>query len=316
LIVVLDASLPAVRVYDASGGHLRDIGRSGRGPGEFGEVIAFAAVGDNVAVLDQSGELEVMTAGGKYVRSWRASLTGILDARYNARAAGVLPDGSVVLRAEERLFGRVTGEYRQTVGLLRVTGGGAPDTLGWFRGDSIRTDVKGVPVPRPYLPEAGLLWSGAGARVFVATADSSRVSVVATAGGAHRRDFVVNSTQTVVSEADIAEVVVEWSGRGATANDRRVIREFVEGRPRSRLAPRFRSIVAVADDEVWIELWPRRGDDAEWLIHDAAGQPRASVFLPAKFKVQSAGRDWVLVVARTDNDVQHVNLHRLRRSSP
>ena len=36
-IFVLDAQVPAVRLYSADGGHLRDVGRPGEGPGEYQE---------------------------------------------------------------------------------------------------------------------------------------------------------------------------------------------------------------------------------------------------------------------------------------
>jgi hypothetical protein len=243
-IAVLDAFIPAVRVYSAKGVHLRDLGRSGRGPGEFGEVIAFAAVGDTAVVLDRSGDVEWIASDGRRLRSLTTPQSGFLDPRFNARPTAVMHDGSVLLRAEERLYGRVRGEYRQTVGLLRVANRGAMDTLGWFRGDSIRTDA-GNPVPRPYLPDAGLLWSSAGGHVFVITADATNVSVV-TVGGVRIGEFTAEGRQEPVNDADVAAMADEWVARGASANDRRVIREFVGGRPRTRVAPFFRSMLAVS----------------------------------------------------------------------
>ena len=311
-IAVLDAFIPAVRVYSAKGVHLRDLGRSGQGPGEFGEVIAFATVSDTAVVLDRSGDVEWITSDGRHLRSLTTRQSGFLDPRFNARPSAVLYDGSVLLRAEERLYGRVRGEYRQTVGLLRVANRVVSDTIGWFRGDSIRTDAGDNPIPRPYLPDAGLLWSSAGGRVFAVTADATKVIIV-TVGGAPIGEFAAEGRRTPVNEADVAAIADEWAARGATANDRRVIREFVEGRPRARVAPFFRSMLAVSAQELWIESWQRDGSSSEWLVYSATGALIARVLVPANLKLQDVGADWVLGVARDDDDVQHVRLHRLRR---
>ena len=312
-IAVLDAFIPAVRVYSANGIHLRDLGRAGRGPGEFGEVIAFAAVSDTAVVLDRNGDVEWISSEGRHLRSLSTPQSGFLDPRFNARPTAVLHDGAVLLRAEERLYGRVRGEYRQTVGLLRVADRVVVDTIGWFRGDSIRTDAGDNPIPRPYLPDAGLLWSSAGDRVFVVTADATTVSVVTT-GGARIGEFAAEGRQIPVHDDDVAAVGDEWTARGASANDRRVIREFVEGRPRARVAPFFRSMLAVSTQELWIECWPRNGGNSEWLVYSASGVLIARVLVPARLKLQDVGADWVLGVALDDDDVPHVRLHRLRRT--
>jgi hypothetical protein len=311
-IAILDASLPAVRIYTSDGRHIRDIGREGSGPGEFREPIALATVGDSVVVLEREGEVEWIAESGRSIRTVRVPLVGFLDERFNARPSGVLPDGSIMLRGEERLFGRVTGEYRQTVGLLRVVGNAVRDTLGWFRADSGRTAPRGVPIPQPYIPETGLLWTGARDRVFVATADVPHVRAVSLSA-LPAVAFQIESRQVAITEADVREVAEAWVGRGVSQNDRRVIREFVDARPRLRRAPALRSLVAFSSDEVWIELWARRGPDSEWLVYSAAGVLRARVFLPAIFRVQAIGADWVLGTLHDASGTPHVRLHRLHR---
>lgn len=311
-IAILDASIPAVRVYTPGGRHLRDLGRRGSGPGEFREPIAIATVGDSAVILELDGEVEWIAESGRPLRTLRVPLSGFLDVRFNARPSGVLPDGSIMLRAEERLFGRVTGEYRQTVGLLRAEGNRVPDTLGWFRADSGRTAPRGVPIPQPYLPETGLLWAAARGGVFVATADVPRAQVVRP-GSALTREFIVAARPSRVTDADIRERIESWVERGVSQNDRRVIREFAESRPRLRSAPALRSLVAFSADEVWIELWARRGASSEWLVYSGTGELRARVLLPAAFRLQAVGIDWLLGAYQDDSAVPHVRLLRLYR---
>ena len=311
-IAILDASIPAVRVYTSDGKHVRDLGRRGSGPGEFREPIAIATVGDSAVVLELDGEVEWIADSGRPLRSVRVPLSGFLDARFNARPSGVLPDGSIMLRAEERLFGRVTGEYRQTVGLLRAEGNVVRDTLGWFRADSGRTAPRGVPIPQPYIPETGLLWAAAGNRVFVATADVPRVRAVHL-GSAPAVEFLVESRRSSVTDADVREIVEAWIDRGVSQNDRRVIREFVESRPRLRSAPALRSLIAFSADEVWIELWARSGATSEWLVYSATGVLQARVLLPASFRLRAVGCDWLLGAFQDDAGVPRVRLLRLYR---
>ena len=60
-------------VFDSEGGFSRTIGRSGRGPGEFRRMAAIAAgEGDTIFAKDDgNGRLQVLTADGEYIRSFR-----------------------------------------------------------------------------------------------------------------------------------------------------------------------------------------------------------------------------------------------------
>lgn len=54
-ILALDRSLKAVWVFDQSGDFVGMIGREGKGPGEFTDPIALAALGEDVVVMQPSG---------------------------------------------------------------------------------------------------------------------------------------------------------------------------------------------------------------------------------------------------------------------
>ena len=76
-IYVADSRVPAVRVYDAEGVYLRDIGRQGQGPGEYERPARIAIADDGRIFLQDGGETEVMiyTAGGEYIDTWGFSST-------------------------------------------------------------------------------------------------------------------------------------------------------------------------------------------------------------------------------------------------
>ncbi len=310
-VAILDAMLPAVRVYDERGRHVRDLGRSGDGPGEFRVPLSLVVEGDTILVLDNHGRVIRFSAGGAALRTERTVVEGLFDVRFNGVHGGLLPDGSVLVLGRERLFGRVTGEYRQTIGLMRLPRASTPDTIGWFAADSIRTDREGVPVPRPYTPIGGLLWTATANRIFVVTADRPTLHSFAHDGSDARRVPIPLSPRSV-TEADVEDSAAEVLRRAGTANDRRVIAEWVDGLPRSGTTPLVRSVVAGPQDEVWLESWTGTQGRTAWLVMTGVGV-RARVAAPAGCRLLSVGGTWVLCLWRDEYDVEHVRLHTLRR---
>jgi hypothetical protein len=69
---VLDRSVPAVRVYDAAGKFVKNIGRRGRGPGEYGYAAGIALAADGNLLLYDIGNarINVYTPAGDIVTSW------------------------------------------------------------------------------------------------------------------------------------------------------------------------------------------------------------------------------------------------------
>jgi len=70
-ILVVDAQVPAVRVYDFAGQHLFDVGRGGQGPGEFDEPGAVAVTrDDDILVVEHSTQIEVFAPDGTPKATW------------------------------------------------------------------------------------------------------------------------------------------------------------------------------------------------------------------------------------------------------
>lgn len=90
-IYVLDHQIPVVRVYDATGAHLLDIGRGGEGPGEFNRPGGLVVDPDGrVLVSDEERHrVNVYSPDGRHVDTWTWSAPGIIFRAPNlSRAEG------------------------------------------------------------------------------------------------------------------------------------------------------------------------------------------------------------------------------------
>jgi hypothetical protein len=311
-IVILDALFKTVRLYSAAGRHVIDIGREGDGPGEFADPISLELLGDTIVVIDASGRRSWFGRDGTVLRADRVVAEPVCDERYNARPGGLLPDGRLLVRCEERLFGRVTGEYRATVGLSREQADGSFVSLGVFPADTGRTDPKGVAVPRPYLPRTELLWAAAGERVFVASADRPEVRVLAP-GSPPRQPVMLAASRRSVTKEDIEREVAAMLQYVVKGNDRRVVEEWARGMPPAARTPAIRRLVAESPDEFWAETWDAADDGSWWLVVDLGdGQP-TRVRTPPGISLLAVGDDWILGLRRDEYGAEHVQLHALKR---
>ncbi len=311
-LAVLDEGVPVVRLFAADGHWLRDLGRTGDGPGEYRDPVAIGLTDRGVAVLDRTGRLETVSPSARPVASDRVPLGGIRAERFNALPDQPLADGSALLRASERVFGRVHGEYRQHVGLLVASRGGVRDTVGWFVGDSGRTDAKGAPVPRPYLPSTGLLFDAGGARIAVMTADDPEVRIFDLHGKpvASWRAPLVSGP---ISSDDI-DRLTEDALRGLRDNDLRVAREWIEGRPLLDHAPLAERVLVPGSrpGEVWLAPFGRPSGRQRWVVMSEQGRELARLELPPGVELLAAASDYVIGLSRDEYDVETIGRYRLQ----
>lgn len=314
-IVVLDAAIPAVRLYDARGRWVRDLGRVGDGPGEFREPMALARGVGRIGILERAGEIEWLLVSGRSDGRARVPLGAVRDGRYNLATAALLPDGSALLRANERMFGRARGEYRQEVGLLRVRADGVTDTLGWFAGDSGRADARAPHVPRPYVPGTGLLVAVAPDRIAVMTADRAQVRILDGRGRRLAEWAPPLGRATRASDDDVSRAIDDQM-RGVFGNDERVVREWAEGRPRLALGPLATRLLFArgSSSELWIERLGRPEGRARWLVVSETGAPIAEVTMPVGVDLLEVGAGHVLGIHRDEDGVETVVRHALRRN--
>ncbi len=92
-IYLIDSQLPAVRVYDHEGRHLRDVGQPGQGPGEYVRPWRLAVGGDGRVFVSEARaqRINVYAAGGAPLDTWQtANMTSMTSGSLHIDDAGVL----------------------------------------------------------------------------------------------------------------------------------------------------------------------------------------------------------------------------------
>lgn len=310
-IAVLDVGARIVRLYGRDGRWQRDLGRAGDGPGEYREPVALSAAGSAVLILDNTGRLLVHHADGRDGRTTAVRPESPDNARFRLQVDQPISATQVLLRANERTFGRVRGDYRATTGLL-VWSGGAIDTLAWFPGDSLRTDASGVPVPRPFAPALGVLVSASASHVAVLEPETGKVTVFDVARG-RRTAWNVGRDPVVPSAEDLTRLRDDRL-RGLGGNDARVVGEWLDGQP-GPARPVVALRMLIADDALWLER-PRRVDDRpRWMVFSLEGEPRSETTLPAGFELLEVRDRELLGIRRNADDVDILERRRLGATS-
>lgn len=128
-IFVLDRRVPIVRQYDASGKFVRNVGRSGSGPGEYRSVSGIGTLKDGRLVLWDTGNwrVNVYSPAGQFITQW-ATPSGSANATATYSRALLVDNrdnvwcrGNIIKRTED-------GVTRRSV-WFRVDAGGIRDTL-------------------------------------------------------------------------------------------------------------------------------------------------------------------------------------------
>src|SRR5690606_12745404 len=86
-----------ISVFDRAGRHLRNLGRSGGGPGEFRSLGALGWRGDTLWVMDpQGGRLHLYDRGLEFVRTVSPRFTDLPEGALGVVPGPLLVDGSIL----------------------------------------------------------------------------------------------------------------------------------------------------------------------------------------------------------------------------
>jgi len=309
-IYVADAGESVIRVYSDSGQHIRDIGRSGEGPGEFRQLLGIGFVFDTLYAIDgRTHSVSYFDTVGLHLRTLLvASLIGgpgtVSRVLANGRAV-VIP--SVHMEAAglvPRLLASVEGRKLDTLDYISVGEGALRIPLG--RGYFYTRDPFAQPRFLP-LHQSGEWWievtqypdaphspgefsltrrSVAGDSLWSKTFSQEPV------------DFPADSVDQIV------DAMIEASRLPIPGTDLRAAL-----RPPAYFYAVDRVIVSDAGD-IWLRV--RNADGRAWLVLDDDGEPIGTVKLPDNAAPREIiGRESLIVVWTNDLGVETVRRYRL-----
>jgi hypothetical protein len=311
-----------LRFYDSTGTYLKTSGRRGRGPGEFSRMEALMRQpGDTLAVLDQ-GTVLVYTAGGNFVRALSPRVPPIPGLSGPPMVLGVFPgDRRVVTHAINPPARSRGASWVESIPVFIVDAQNVPThDLGHLPFmQFVMADF-----PRP--PWFGAMMTVANdAQLFYLGLGTEYVIRAYTSDGRLTRIIRRRWVPSKVTTADIESYVVEWGKRWIKEAGAAAEKQYAELRadPYATTLPAFSQFVVDGIGRLWVRE-PHAADAAwagqlsgvplvpsTWNVFDPDGRWLCDVVLPARFLVKEIGRDYVLGVARGEDDAESVRMYRL-----
>lgn len=265
-IYVWDRSVPAIRVYDATGKYVRTIGRLGSGPGEYrpGGALAIGRNGNLLMWDPGNARINVYSATGDVVTSWptKSGSSGSVEGR------GLLTiDAGGITYAQSMFVIRQPGKPVDTrIGWIRFQPNGSPQdtvfTPPYPEERLLRAEARGQFSTRvvPFMPNAyyelsplGYFVSGVSDRIALDINEpgkpvlSIRRTVPPQAVTARERD----SARADIT-AEMRKVLPTWSWNGSDI-------------PKTK--PVYSSLTIASDGRLWVQLaeGPRAKEDSAAL---------------------------------------------------
>ncbi len=334
-LALANAGTNELRLFDASGTHLRSVGSTGSGPGEFQMMAGlWVGVGDSILVSDvMTRRLTVVDREGNVGRSFSLGGQPGLAMPAGGRVTVAIPqgwfgDGSVLgVTQAFSLNDPRQGAYRDSVTLVRYGADGAVrDTLGRFPGAEMEQMILAVggrsisaPTPVPlgrqthtYVREG---------RLFVARNNGWEVEVRG-ADGVLRSFIRASARPRAITAKDIEknrkEQLDALEGQPMIRNLPEALKTQMKQRiEQAKYPASFPFIVALLGDpagNLWVQEPTGAGEERSlWAVVDSTGRLLGRVRTPAHFRPTFIGLDAVFGVWRDPDEVQHVRGYPLRK---
>ncbi len=315
-IAVADRGSQRVRIYDAHGTHLRDIGRAGDGPGEFRALSGIWPLpGDSLMVTDGgTARVTVFGPGGDLARTVSPEPREGAFERWVRRP---FHDGTLLVES------RMATPPSDRSGL-------------WERGPWAwdRHAPDGAHLNAVGVQSAGLNWS------FEIQGSAAYTSAPFSWFWARRASDGASLWEGDGATAQVRRVdpdgrlmgIVRWGEepRAVTADVREQYRSFrldrsgseyrsateamLDGLPVPDAMPVYRSLLVDAVGCLWAERYrPDWETTARWWVFDAEGRWLGEPPLPEGLTLREVGADYLLGVMTDENGVERVVRYTLTR---
>ena len=330
-LVVVDQRAARVRLYDAEGRHLGDLGVPGDGPGEFrrpsrvvaypdGAIDVWDAMAWRRTRFEADGTLaDVRTTG------LRELATLIRPPRYPA-AAHLLPDGGLIIETVDK------GADAGKAGYLGEPGEAIREARAVALVDAALTEraERGTllgeeqivveapwgpqPIGAPLAPRIHIASQPGGTTHCVGDQSTSKVTCFDGGGASWEVTWSAPSRPFDRDGRQIAEWRVETHRLYAGKLAPNQVDDLLDQIPLPESWPPWSALHLDRAGHVWIELGPT-GDALEYWVFDRDGVFLGPVIVP-EMRILEIGENYLLGVRTDDVDVQHVQLHDLTKPQP
>lgn len=324
-VVVADQSTLQLKLYDASGRHLKSVDGKGQGPGAFGDFHTIARLaGDSIAV-ETRDMASIFAPSGTFVRSVRFGpfAAGALQTPF-VSALGRFDNGTTVVadfpQGERGPAG--AQQWVDSASLFLVDRSGA--VVRPLGKAPVVVFVAGAnhPSPMDFGPQAAYASSG---RAFYWGFSDEYAIRVYDAEWKLKRIIRRAWTPRPLTGPDLDAYVDGWmqmwsKKRGAEREaERKAMRE--EAYP--EFLPAYSAILATPTGEIWVRepdltgapgCWCLAGLStvpSKWSVFDAGGRWLGDVVMPPRFIPLEIGADYVLGRSRDADNAPRAVMYRL-----
>lgn len=319
-IIVGNSASGEMRFFAANGTHIRSAGRTGAGPGEIargGSVIPVAVGGDQLYISDGGNQrVNTYDLTGRFIRTFRLAVASDKGLTSLAAVAGkTIVGSSLMSTALDGPPGSIInmtfhyGIFDSTGALVRPLFDAAaqPRYVHEHQGSTHYPFI-------PYSPKA--LVVARNDKVYLLRNTAPEIEVWSVAGQ-RTATFIWPAQRTEVRtvwpqyKADALAAIAKQPPNGFTQLNTHLYQIEL---PLPKLVPIADQLHVDANGNLWIARYRLPGNkDRRWDVLDERGKFIATVTTPLNFEVFQIGADFILGRTRDDLDVEHVQLHALRK---
>ena len=332
-LIVADAQMGEIRIFDASGAHLQTIGASGEGPGEFRGLAGAWRAADGAIVAADSRFRRITRFGPEGDLVATAALQGPGE-RPRIRAIRLAGPGKFLSRVESLNLPSLDGAFSLEDALESISDplgsraeylvrhdleGALIDTVATVPGQATRTSARGsganisIEVMRVPFSPAPAATASLDGRMAVTTGRSYEFSVYDPAG-ALERIVRLAEEPSVRTDAHLEAWIRGFTGGREPMDDAQVaaaLRRYSE-MPLPERLPAWNSLLIADGGRIWARRFAMQG--AETVPRDVFspdGSFMGQVAAPANLRIQHIAGGRLTVISTDELGVQRVEVYEL-----
>lgn len=314
-ILVVDQVSRELRFFDEGGRHLRSVGGSGEGPGEYLRPRLLRQLPDDTLLVwdDDLRRLSLLDVDGGWIeildtrvqnapvepRPWAAFDDGTLLTSFPGETSPESVEDGEILQDTFRLWTLLPGSG------VRQPFADRPAALWQYIDHPTRPEMLLI----PFTTTPRFAVAGSVAAITFGTHPGVQLM---DQGGDVVREMSVDRPPRPVLQADI-DRVSELSRRDLDPNDQPLARRRMDALPYPETMPRYDRVMRTEDDRIWARHFFAEGDEAPvWDLFTMSGEFLGTLTTPEGLEVYQVGSDWILGVHFDELDLPIVRMHRIR----